>query len=142
LMARQTAAEPMCGQTASNDLDAITVYAEQDQTSDTSESVSVTSPCAPDCSSLHWAASVSSKRGFAALIQRRPVEHRPKQVLNPRSNLEMFLSPPLPADRFRVVHPWSKSELIPTRHKIASRKQSVPPGAVSGASAAVFRQLT
>ena len=81
LMARQTAAEPMCGQTASNDLDAITVYAEPDQTSDTSESVSVTSPCAPDCSSLHWAASVSSKRGFAALIQRRPVERRLKQVL-------------------------------------------------------------
>ena len=80
LMARHTSAEPMCGQTASSDLDAITVYAEPDQTSDTS--AFVISPCAPDCSSLQWAASVNSKRNFLSLIRRSFVEHEPRRAFS------------------------------------------------------------
>ena len=81
LMARQTSAEPMCGETASSDLDAITVYAEPDPISDTS--ASVTSPCAPDCSSAQWAASVRSKRNFLSLIRRSVVDHQPRRAFSP-----------------------------------------------------------
>jgi hypothetical protein len=80
LMAGHTSREPMCGETASTDLDAITVYAEPDQTTDTG--VSVASPCAPDCSSLQWAASVRSKRNSLSLNRRSVMEHQPRRAFS------------------------------------------------------------